>query len=176
LNLGSLTVLKENIHMAVDHHRDSYTPDCDKFPAYILKHCIEVLCLPLTILLYKSLSSGHFTDRWKVASVTPILKSGPNNFIANYKPKAKIINIDELFERIVAYKLSFLVKTHISTSQHGFVAVRSTSTNLAIFSNYCNHAFDMRSQIDAIYTDFAKAFDKVSHRQNWHAWVYLRYY
>jgi len=141
LNLGSLTVLEENIHRAVEDVDDSYTPDCDGITAYLLKHCIEVLC---------------------DASVTPILKSGPKNNIANYRPIAKISNIAKLFERI-AHKLSFLVKTYISTSQHGFVAGRSTTTNLAVFSNYYIHAFDMLSQFDAIYTDFAKAFHKVSH-------------
>jgi len=155
LNLGSLTVLEENIQRAVEDVDDPYTPDCDGIPAYFLKHCIEVLCVPLKILFDKSLSSGHFADRWKVASVTPILKSGPKNNIANYRPIAKISIIAKLFERIVAHKLSFLVKTYISISQHGFVAGRSITTNLAVFSNYCIHAF--------IYTDFAKAFDKVSH-------------
>jgi len=163
LNLGSLTVLEENIHRAVKDVDDSYTPDCDGIPAYLLKHCIEVLCVPLKILFDKSLSRGHFADRWKVASVTPILNSGPRNNIENYRPIAKISSIAKLFERIVAHKLSFLVKTYISTSQHGFVAGRSTTSNLVVFSNYCIHAFDMRSQVDAIYTDFAKAFDKVCH-------------
>jgi len=150
LNLGSLTVLEENIHRAVEDMGDSYTPDYDGIPAYFLNHCIEVLCVPLKILFDKSLSSGHFADRWKVAFVTPILKSGPKNNIANYRPIAKISNIAKLFERIVAHILSFLVKTYTSTSQHGFVAVRSTTTNLAVFSNYCIHAFDMRSQVDAV--------------------------
>jgi len=66
-----------------------------------------------------------------------ILKSGPKNNIANYRPIAKISNITKLFERIVAHKLSFLVKTYINTSQHCFVAGRSTTTNLAVFSNFC---------------------------------------
>jgi len=50
LNLGSLTVLEENIHRAVEDVDESYTPDCDGIPAYFLKHCIEVLCVPLKIL------------------------------------------------------------------------------------------------------------------------------
>jgi len=41
---------------------DSYTPDCDGIPGYLLKHCIEVLCVPLKVLFDKSLSSGHFAD------------------------------------------------------------------------------------------------------------------
>jgi len=68
-------VLEENIHRAVEDVDDSYTADCDGIPAYFLKHCIEMLCVPLKILFDKSLSSGHFADRWKVAFVTPILKS-----------------------------------------------------------------------------------------------------
>jgi len=159
LNLGSLTVLEENIHGAVEDVDDSYTPDCDGIPAYLLKHCIEMLCVPLKILFDKLLTSGHFADRWKVASVSPILKSGPKNNIANYRPIAKINNIAKLFEGIVAHKLSFLLKTYISTSQHSFVAGRSTTTSLAVFSNYCIHAFDKRSQVHATYTDFAKPFD-----------------
>jgi len=50
LNLGSLTVLEENIHRSVENVNDSYTPDCDGIPAYLLKHCIEELCVPLKIL------------------------------------------------------------------------------------------------------------------------------
>jgi len=34
---------------------------------------------------------------------------------------------------------------------------------LAIFTNHCIHAFEDHSQMDTIYTDFAKAFDKVCH-------------
>jgi len=40
---------------------------------------------------------------------------------------------------------------------------RSTTTNLYIFTNRCKHAFEDHSQMDTIYTDFGKAFDKVCH-------------
>ena len=40
---------------------------------------------------------------------------------------------------------------------------RSTSTNLAVFNKYCISCFEKGNQIDAIYTDFAKAFDRVPH-------------
>lgn len=40
---------------------------------------------------------------------------------------------------------------------------RSTVSNLAVFSDYCMSAFQNRVQVDAVYTDFSKAFDKVSH-------------
>lgn len=44
-----------------------------------------------------------------------------------------------------------------------FVSGRSTTTNLAVFTRYCTFAFENRLQVDSIYTDFAKAFDRVPH-------------
>ena len=39
----------------------------------------------------------------------------------------------------------------------------STTTNLAVFSNFVNVNFNSNLQTDVIYTDFLKAFDKVNH-------------
>ncbi|XP_059225889.1 uncharacterized protein LOC131997968 [Stomoxys calcitrans] len=46
---------------------------------------------------------------------------------------------------------------------HGFFSGRSTSTNLVLFTEYCLSAFERGCQVEAIYTDLSKAFDKVSH-------------
>jgi len=156
-------VLEENIHRAVEDVDDSYTPDCDGVPAYLLKHCIEVLCVPLKILFDKSLSSGHF----------------PKNNIANYRPIAKISNIAKLFERIVAHKLSFPVKTYISNSQHGFVAGRSNTTNLAVFSNFAFMPLICDLRLMLFKLILRKPLTKlatVPYWQNWPSWVYIRRY
>jgi len=47
--------------------------------------------------------------------------------------------------------------------QHGFRPGRSTTTCNAVFCNHKFKAFNAHSQIDVIYTDFAKAFDHVDH-------------
>ncbi|XP_037822549.1 uncharacterized protein LOC119611141 [Lucilia sericata] len=43
------------------------------------------------------------------------------------------------------------------------VTCRSTTTNLSVFTEFCIYSLEQRSQVDTIYTDFSKAFDKVSH-------------
>jgi Reverse transcriptase (RNA-dependent DNA polymerase) len=60
----------------------------------------------------------------------------------------------------------FSVKSVISTSQHGYgyVSGRSTVTNLIEFTTYILNSLEDGVQIDAIYTEFSKAFDKVNHR------------
>jgi len=63
-------VLEQNIRRAVEDIDDSYTPDCDGDsgpPSETLYRCAML---------------------WKVASVTPILKSGPKKNNVNYRPIA----------------------------------------------------------------------------------------
>lgn len=45
--------------------------------------------------------------------------------------------------------------------QHGFLAGRSTTTNLLCFTQIINQAVAAGDQVDVIETDLAKAFDKV---------------
>lgn len=44
-----------------------------------------------------------------------------------------------------------------------FFSGRSTATNLLVFQNYVLDAFSTNCQVDVIYTDFSKAFDKIDH-------------
>jgi hypothetical protein len=48
-------------------------------------------------------------------------------------------------------------------SQHGFVKGRSTVTSLMQFSNFFIGEMDKGRHVDAVYTDFSKAFDRVNH-------------
>ena len=52
----------------------------------------------------------------------------------------------------------------ICSQQHGFVRGRSVVSNLLIYSDLISDALDSSLQVDVLYTDFAKAFDSVSHR------------
>jgi hypothetical protein len=53
----------------------------------------------------------------------------------------------------------------IEDSQHGFVRGRSCGTNLVEFFDFVTEALDGGTSADAIFLDFAKAFDKVPHRR-----------
>ena len=53
----------------------------------------------------------------------------------------------------------------ISKDQFGFLARRSTCTQLLITLNEWTPLTDIRSKINSVYIDFAKAFDSISHRK-----------
>jgi len=105
--------------MAAESFNDSKKLDCDGLSLFILKNRIGVLCEPLKIIFNKSLSTGVFSHRWKLAIVSPIFKSGYKNIVSNYRPIAKLSNVSKLFEPSVAKQLTFHAGRIISPNQHG---------------------------------------------------------
>ena len=53
----------------------------------------------------------------------------------------------------------------INETQHGFRGRRSCLTNLLVFLDKLTRAIDEGYDLDVVYLDFAKAFDKVPHQR-----------
>ena len=53
----------------------------------------------------------------------------------------------------------------LSGCHHSFVSDRSCTTNLLFTLEICTLMIDEGSSVDAIYLDFAKAFDSVPHER-----------
>ncbi|KAI5728593.1 hypothetical protein M8J77_018362 [Diaphorina citri] len=87
---------------------------------------LKFLSEPLARLYNRSLQLGIFPDKWKVAFVTPIHKSGKKNDIKNYRPVCNISIIPKIFEKLVHSKIEPQMKSLIIDSQYGFMQKRST--------------------------------------------------
>lgn len=129
----------------------------------MLSKCAKSLALPLHRLFNLSLSTGVFPGRWKTSSITPIFKSGSRMDITNYRGISILATLGKLFESLVTNVLTSHLKSLITTSQHGFIKNRSTVTNLTEFTNIASNVIESGSQLDVVYTDFSKAFDKIDH-------------
>lgn len=81
----------------------------------------------------------------------------------NYRSISILSCIPKVFEKLVHAVLAHVVQPSISDCQHGFAAKRSTTTNLITFVTDVLRSMENRRQVDAIYVDFAKAFDRVPH-------------
>ena len=57
------------------------------------------------------------------------------------------------------------INKFLSECQHGFVSNRSCVTNLLNVLDSWTKALDDKNPVDAIYLDFAKAFDSVPHQR-----------
>lgn len=161
--LSGIRITKDKILGKIKGLDINKGPGPDNIPVKFIKSCANELCLPLQILFTKSLQSGKFPAAWKTAHVIPIFKSGDKTKCENYRPISILSCLAKLFESVVYDVLYSHVRTMLHPQQHGFVAHRSTTSNLLEYKNYLCSAFDERVQVDSIYTDFAKAFDKVNH-------------
>lgn len=139
-------------------------PGPDRVSPLFVKRTCDYISKPLTILYNKCLNSGFIPERWKIAYITPIHKTGSKKRIEHYRPISIISCFPKILERLIHNRIYPCLHNCLLEEQHGFIKNRSTTTNLLIYSNYLFEGLDKRTQIDAIYTDFRKAFDKVDHR------------
>ena len=111
--------------------------------------------------------TGVFPDDWKQAHVVPIYKKGAKDNFGNYRPVSLCSTISKVLERIVSRQLQLHLKMHglIAEGQHGFCPGRSCVTQLATMFHNWTSILDSRSppRVDAVFLDWSKAFDKVSH-------------
>lgn len=136
----------------------------DNIHPLLLVNCARNFALPLSLLYNQSLKTGTFPDAWKQARVVPIYKSGKRECVANYRPVSILSTISKVFESMIHSVLYRHIHKYLISDQYGFVKNRSTNTNLVLFASELMESVDQGFQVDAVYTDFSKAFDKVNHR------------
>jgi exonuclease III len=161
--LSGIFVAEDELMEKIKHLDINKGAGPDEIPPYFIKRCGKELCLPLLILFNKSLSTGIFPRRWKIAHIIPIFKNGDKSRCENYRPISILSCFAKLFESVVYNHLYNFFKPVISEKQHGFVKGRSTVTNLLVYKNYLCKTFSTGGQVDSGYTDFSKAFDRVNH-------------
>jgi hypothetical protein len=135
----------------------------DGIPTFILKECAFGFATPLTKLFNASIRFGEFPELWKSSFIVPIFKNGARNKIENYRGIAILSAIPKLFEKLVVDRIYFKLKEKITINQHGFMKCRSAVSNLMEFTSFCVKAMENGCQVDAVYTDFSKAFDRLNH-------------
>ena len=144
----------------------SYGPDI--IPNLVLKRCADELSEPLTTLFNYSFQEGVLPCKWLSARVRPLFKKkGDPSSCLNYRPISLTSCVCKSMEKIIKIQLMnhFESNKLLPAEQHGFRKNRSTATQVLNFCNFLTKAIDDKTikQVDAIYLDFQKAFDKVSH-------------
>ena len=135
----------------------------DDIPAFFVVDCLQFILKPLCHLYNLMLKTSMYPNCWKVSRVFPVFKAGDKSNISNYRPIALLCNFAKIFECILSNVIYAHVISRIVSEQHGFVKGRSTATNLCEFTQFISFALDHRLQVDVLYTDLTKAFDRVDH-------------
>lgn len=161
INIGKISITE--IQDAIKKLKNKMTAGIDLIPSFIVKDCASVLCIPMFILFNLSLKTCEFPNTWKIARVCPVFKNGDLSLISNYRAISILNNFAKVFEIVLYNRIHLSIKLVISPNQHGFMANRSTISNLVLITQYISDNLDDQGQVDTVYTDFSKAFDRIDH-------------
>ena len=135
----------------------------DGIPGRILKELANEIASSLCKLFNQSLSLGVVPTKWKFANVTPVYKKDDPTLVCNYRPISLLCILSKVMERCVFNHCYHHLSPFLYHLQHGFLRERSTVTQLLeVYHNILNSVASGK-EVDIIYLDLSKAFDKVSH-------------
>ena len=147
----------------------SKAPGPDGVLPSILKCCSKVLAPSLTEIFNRSLSTGIFPSAFKLANITPLVKSKDEDPLAASNHRGISLNsiLSKVLERIVQDQLNtaFLNRDPLSDVQFGFRRQRSTVQLLAVALNDWMLARDKGLSTAVVFVDLSKAFDRVRHQE-----------
>lgn len=131
-----------------------------KFIKYNQNILAPVLCNAYNAIM----RTGVIPESWKESFLVPIPKKGRVTEVTNFRGIAIQSIIPKIFDRILTEKIYKHFEPLIPASQHGFVKKRSTTTNLIEASTFIQNGMRSGGQVDVVYFDFSKAFDRLNHQ------------
>ena len=113
------------------------------------------------------MSIGKIPFDWRKAIITPIFKKGQSSNPANYRPISLTSIFSKLMEKgFVHHMLDYLRTSNLlNKHQHGFLAKKSTVTNLLESVNDWTLSVENSNDLVIASIDFTRAFDSVSHEK-----------
>ena len=161
--LSDIHFTKEDMESVIDELSCTAAAGMDGFPAILLKKCKAQLALPLTLFWRSCLDEGYIPPRLKKSIITPIHKGESRAATVNYRPIALTSHLIKLFEKILRkHIVKFMDENHLfNSNQHGFRSGRSCLSQLLEHFDQILDLLEDGGNVDVIYLDFSKAFDKL---------------
>ena len=136
----------------------------DLLPLVLFKRCCESLTPSIYHIIYKALQTCFFPDQWKHSIVSPIFKKkGSRASISNYRPTSLIHIASKIVEKTIFINLYKQLEPMLHNNQFGFRAKRSVTIQMLLYLDTIYSAISKNEEVDVIFSDFEKAFDKVDH-------------
>lgn len=132
-------------------------------PIRVLKETAYEIVPSLCELFNKSLRLSFLPMDWKLANVVPVLKKDNKKYAENYRPISLLCLVSKVMERCVFNSTKDHVYGLIESSQNGFITVVRDAVGRG--TRIHRLQLDNGGQVDVIYIDMSKAFDKVTHRK-----------
>ena len=163
--LDDIVFTEDEIVKRINEIRSTAAAGMDDIPALLLKNCAESIKKPLYKVWRDSLDLGQIAEIHKKGIITPIPKGGVRGNPKNYRPVSLTSHLIKIFEKIIGKKVMEFLENNdkLNKNQHGFRGGRSCLSQLIEHQNRILEGMENNEDVDVVYLDFAKAFDKVHH-------------
>ena len=153
----------EDIIKSIDDISSNAAAGPDGFPAIFLKQCKQEIAIPLYNIWREYLDLSITPSSSRTSNIVPIHKGDSTALASNYRPVALTSHLVKIFEKIIrTHIVNYLEENHLlNPSQHGFRAGRSCLSQLIAHYDRILTLLDEGKNVDVIYLDLAKAFDKL---------------
>ena len=143
------------------------SPGPDTMHPRVLKEVAPTFFKALKLIFDMSLKNEVIPEEWENSLVSAIHKKGSKLLVSNYRPISLTCIACKVLESLIRDHIMsyFLSNKLFSAKQFGFITCRSTMLQLLNLIDQWTKYLEDGGQIDVIYTDFEKAFDKVPHRR-----------
>ena len=164
--IGSLYVTSKHILRLIDKLNCSKSAGPDGIHSKIIKECAYIFSIIFCIIFQKSMKDGVLPVQWKEGCVRALFKKGQKNVCSNYRPVSLTSVVCKLLESLIRDAILDYLESNnkIVLHQYGFRPGYSCSSQLLDVMEDFTRFMDLSLDFDCIYLDFAKAFDRVSHK------------
>lgn len=166
-SMGDFEISEIEVSSKLANINCNKSPGPDQIHPRVLYELRNVVSKPLCQIFNTSLTTGVVPTDWCFSSITVIHKKGSKADVSNYRPISLTCIASKIMESIIRDKILdyFNLNCLFSNNQFGFISGRSTVLQLLCLLDNWTKALDNGGQIDIIYTDFEKAFDRVPHKR-----------
>ena len=141
------------------------SPGPDGVPTIILKRGKMPISRMLFNIMESSVNTGVIPQILKSAFITPVHKGGSMAEPSNFRPISLTSHVIKTFERVQRRGIVNFLELYrkMDPNQHGSREGRSTLSQLLEHHEEVIKILEEGDNVDSIYLDFLKAFDKCDH-------------
>ena len=161
--LSEIELIEEEVAAVLRNLDPNKASGPDGIPCRLLKEVAHKITPSLCRLFNLSLSLGVVPSEWKFAKISPVFKKEDPSIESNYRHISLLCLLSKVLERCVFNHCYYHLSPLLYHLQHGFLRGRSTVTQLLEVYHNIIETVASRKEVDTIYLDLSKAFDKVPH-------------
>ena len=154
--------------MAIKNSPNKKSPGADGIPNEAIKACKDIGVKWLHRIFTISWKEGEVPEDWQKSVIVPLWKNkGNKRECETYRGISLLSHTGKIYAKIIEQRARYIVEPQLSPSQFGFRRGVSCTDALFTLRQMSERAIEYNNELNAIFIDQEKAFDRVNRDVLW---------